>query len=224
VFVHCLSSVEGDDVLRVSPTASVVVVPNPGPVASNAQANVGKADHLLTLCRFDVEQKGLDVLVEIARRMPTTRFRVFGEADVNDPQRAAALIASAPPNVTFEAPVGGDEKDVLLRSAQAYIQPSRWEGQSVSVLEAFAAGVPCIVSRYIARTLGPELARLAIVIDDDPTIAAVEIQASLEDQRAITAAARAASTIVLTRYSPDTICQEWENAYAGAIARCPQNQ
>ncbi|MCU1504428.1 MAG: hypothetical protein JWM12_3782, partial [Ilumatobacteraceae bacterium] len=114
------------------------------------------------------------------------------------------------------------EKEVLLRSARAYIQPSRWEGQSISVLEAFAAGVPCIVSRYIARTLGSELAELAIVIDDDPSIAASEIVSSLADRPKITACAKQAKDIVLTRYSADAICQELEAAYAGAIGRCPQ--
>ncbi|MEO5902054.1 MAG: glycosyltransferase [Ilumatobacteraceae bacterium] len=221
-FVHCLSSVEGDDVRSISSAASIVVVPNPGPSSPSLAMDVIKSDHLLTLCRFDVEQKGLDVLVEIARLMPTTHFRVFGETDINEPARAAALIASAPSNVSFEAPVRGEAKEIMLRTAQAYIQPSRWEGQSISVLEAFAAGVPCIVSRYIARTLGAELAGLAIVIDDDPSIAASEIVSSLEDRPKIAARAEQAKDLVLTRYSADTICQELEAAYTGAIGRCPQ--
>jgi len=161
---------------------------------------------------------GLDVLVEIGRRMPAVRFRVFGETDVNDPARATTLIASAPPNVTFEAPVRGAQKAHLIKTAGAYIQPSRWEGQSISVLEALAAGVPCIVSRYVARTLGTELAELTTVIDDDPGTAARQIADALADRPALTAAALRARDIVRDRYSAGTICDELERAYTTAIS------
>jgi len=216
--VHCLSEVEGDDVRAVSPSAVVVVVPNPGPAVRADVPDVAPAGHLLTLCRFDVEQKGLDILVEIARRMPTTRFRVFGEKDINDPARASALIAAAPANISFEAPIRGDEKQALLVSARAYIQPSRWEGQSISVLEALSAGIPCIVSRYVARTLGSELAPLTVVIDDDPAVAADQITAALLDGPRLVATAEQARGIVQSRYSADAICEELERAYTGAIA------
>ncbi len=216
--VLCLTDVEGDDVHAVAPRAITLVVPNPGPTPGLEAPDVPTDGHLLTLCRFDVEQKGLDVLVEIGRRMPAVRFRVFGETDVNDPARATALMASAPPNVTFEAPVRGAQKAHLLKTASAYIQPSRWEGQSISVLEALAAGVPCIVSRYVARTLGTELAELTTVIDDDPGIAARQIAAALADRPTLTAAALRARDIVRDRYSADTICDELERAYTRAIS------
>ena len=42
--------------------------------------------------------------------------------------------------------VYGDEKKKILSNAYAFIQPSRWEGQPMGLLEALSFGLPCIVT------------------------------------------------------------------------------
>ncbi|MES2715566.1 MAG: glycosyltransferase [Pseudomonadota bacterium] len=47
--------------------------------------------------------------------------------------------------------VGRDEVQRLLGMASVYVQTSRWEGMPLSVLQALAAGVPCVVNDAVGN-------------------------------------------------------------------------
>lgn len=216
--VICLSDVEAADVYAIDPRIKTEVVPNPGPEMPDGSTagTLGKRDdYFVTLCRFDVEQKGLDRLTAIAEAASELSFRVFGEIDLNSPARAESLIQTAPANITFESPITGDAKHVLLATACAYIQTSRWEGHSMSVLEALASGTPCFVSGYISATLG-HLADFVVTLSDDPLRAADEIRFALADHKALLTLADEARRIVAEEYSVDAICVALAAAYGRA--------
>lgn len=86
-------------------------------------------------------QKGQDVLLaawpSIRARCPQARLVLVGDGD---------MLASLPPapGVTF----AGAVQDVRgwLAAADLVVLPSRWEGMSLTVLEAFAAGRSVVVS------------------------------------------------------------------------------
>ena len=198
--VHALQLLEREDVLRYcAAVRPVEVVPNPvGPALLAAPPWDGgeRPDReralAVLLCRYDVYQKGLDRLVAIARRLPDLDIRVHGTADKNDPEKAAAVAASAPPNLRFAAPVHGEAKLALLREADLFLMPSRVEGLSASLVEAMALGVPCAVSSYVGRSLGMGEQGTALVLDDDPATAARQVAALLRDRPRAVALGRAA--------------------------------
>ncbi len=57
-------------------------------------------------------------------------------------------------SVSFAGPTYGEEKEALLRSADAFILPSFSEGLPVSVLEAWAHGVPALITDHCNLTEG----------------------------------------------------------------------
>lgn len=84
-------------------------------------------------------------------------------------------------DVVFTGYVIGDELTPLLRSAEFFIMPSLYEGFGMTVLEAFAAQVPSILSRVASI---PELAEdAAYLIDPNNTDQIVEaMQKFIEDE------------------------------------------
>jgi len=101
----------------------------------------GNCRKVVALGRYAISQKGVDRFVEIAKRLPTAQFCMYGQR--GPAKELRELIAGAPPNVSFLAPVYGAEKWAVLQSAALYLQTSRWEAFSISTAEAVAVGLPC---------------------------------------------------------------------------------
>lgn len=216
--VICLTPAERDEVLQIAPAARTVIVPNIARVQDAMPTwRLRRArPQVVTLARFDVWQKGLDRLVAVARLAPEISFAVFGSFDKNDPRGAQHLIDSAPPNLVFSEPVYGEEKSRVFNEARLYFQPSRWEGMSIALLEAFAHGTPCAVSPYIANSLGADAPRIVERVSDDPTVAAVQLGTLLHDAERLLALSAAGRSWVAATTSADTVVETLISAYRAA--------
>jgi glycosyltransferase involved in cell wall biosynthesis len=112
---------------------------------AGARARLGlPATAPLAVCVGRVtRQKGQDVLLgawpAVRWRCPSARLALVGDGDL-----LPALRAAAPPGVTFAGAV--DDVRDWLAAADVVVLPSRWEGLSLTVLEAFAAGRGVVVS------------------------------------------------------------------------------
>jgi glycosyltransferase involved in cell wall biosynthesis len=109
------------------------------------------------------KQKNHPFLVEIAaqtmRLRPRSRFVLIGGGPLQKEIEAQATRAGVSSRILF----AGERDDVarVLRSCDAFVFPSLHEGLPLSVLEAQAAGLPCLVSDRVTRevTYVPSLAR-----------------------------------------------------------------
>ncbi len=216
--VVCLSAVEAEDVGRVAPRARTEVVPNAAPATGvELERAPAGAPSLVTLARYDVRQKGLDRLVEIARRCPAVTFSVYGDRDRNETAAVDQLLAALPANVRFLPPVGPREKAEILAGATAYFAPSRWEGLSMSILEALRAGVPCITSAYAARTLGRAAEHVLVlpdeVLDGDPAGAARLLVQALGDERRLAELGAAGPRAVAREFDPSAVAERLAAVY-----------
>jgi glycosyltransferase involved in cell wall biosynthesis len=100
--------------------------------------------------RLDIWQKGLDLLIEaFARaRLKDTALVLVG------PDARGALRAlhahverwGVAAGVVFAGPAFGQELADRLAAADVFVHVSRWEGLSLSVLTAAAAGKPCLLT------------------------------------------------------------------------------
>jgi glycosyltransferase involved in cell wall biosynthesis len=80
-------------------------------------------------------RKGLDVVVEAAARLKGVPFLVRSQVPVAGP---------LPPNVKVLPPLGRNER--LYDDGDVCVQPSRWEGIGLSLLECQAAGLPLVTT------------------------------------------------------------------------------
>jgi glycosyltransferase involved in cell wall biosynthesis len=224
--VHALQLVERDDVRRYcgDPHRPVEVIANPfDPALADAARWTGRVAgpgprRAVMLSRFDVYQKGLDRVVALAADLPDVDFDVYGRADKNAPEVAEALRASAPPNLRFRTPVHGDDKLQVLREADVFLQPSRVEGLSVALVEAMTLGVPCAVSGYVGRSLDMAQRGTALVLDDAPAAAAVQLAALLGDRPRAKALGAAAASHAAVHFAPATVAAAHLAHYARLVS------
>lgn len=93
------------------------------------------------LGRLDAFIKGIDLLVDIASRLPHVIFEIYS----ND-NRSRLDGLKVPDNVIFFPAVYGEDKFRVLSKVSCYIQTSRHEGFPISILEAMKAGVPVAIT------------------------------------------------------------------------------
>ncbi|MCA9258223.1 MAG: glycosyltransferase [Planctomycetales bacterium] len=97
-------------------------------------------------------EKGVDVLLEAARRCPNVSFKLAGHGPLLE-----SLQAEAPPNCEFLGKLEGTQMPDFYRGSRMTVMASRWyEGCPLVVSEAMSHGIPLIVPRIGGL---PELVR-----------------------------------------------------------------
>ena len=130
-------------------------------------------------------------------------------------------MARAPRSVEFVGPVHGEAKQRLLESARYVILPSHSEGLPMTILEAWAAGTPTIMT---AACHLPEgfAAGAALECGTDAASVAAAIQTGLaSDEGAWRAMSEAALGLARGRFSAGQVAREWVAAYRALQAERP---
>jgi glycosyltransferase involved in cell wall biosynthesis len=112
----------------------------------------------------------VDVAAEVARSEPCARFLLVGEGPLRP--RIEAKIAHLGLTGRFRLTgVRSDVPRLMLGAMDAVLFPSLWEGLSLAVVEAQAAGLPCVVSRAVPEetALVPGLLR-RLRLGDGPAV------------------------------------------------------
>lgn len=90
--------------------------------------------------RFD-RQKGLDLLIDIGRRVKSCRFHIAGDFSISD-----KVHIDWPENFHHLGWLSPDQVDGFYAAMDVMIVPSRWEGFGLVVAEAMRNGCPVIVN------------------------------------------------------------------------------
>lgn len=93
-----------------------------------------------------IERKGVLDYIELARRMPDTRFFWFGYTEPSLlPKAVRHAMRHAPDNLVFAGYVEQEGLRDAYCGADVFVFPSREETEGIVVLEALACGIPMVV-------------------------------------------------------------------------------
>lgn len=205
------------------PPERIVDVPNgiriPGPAAG-----VAEQSEVIYVGNFTQgEAKAFDVLLRAWGRVhaeaPAARLRIYGGGDA-EPWRRLAQDVGCGDSVVFAGKT--DEILAKLLAAGIFVLPSRWEGLSMALLEAQAAGLPAVVSDIAGNVAVVEngVNGLVVPVGDADALAQAILRLhrapDLRRQMGLAARARVAD-----RFAIERVAERLEQAYGLAIERGP---
>ncbi len=200
--------------------AAVVVIPNPVvPRSSNESHNHQPGGPFLLAAGRFTHQKGFDLLIRafaaVTARGPGLRLVIAGEGPNGQYLRDLAAELGLAARVSFPGRVRN--LTALMKAAVAFILPSRYEGFPNVLLEALAAGVPCVATDCPGgtREILCDGAYGLLVPPQDPGALAAAINRIATDSELQERFARAGAAAV-ERYGLDRVVVEWERLLAGA--------
>ncbi len=209
--LHVFFDAERPHISAIGHRGALVVAPNGVDVPTHEVWNRPASGYVLWLGRFDIEHKGLDLLLRALALLPTGRrplLRMHGpdQGGQKGTLRRLARTLGIADNVLIGPPVYGDDKWELLAHASAFAYPSRWEAFGNSAAEAVGMGVPTLVTPY---PLGCYLASRggAVLANATPEDLAHGIETVLSASAAATA--RTGSDLIRSEFNWTDVSASW---------------
>ena len=176
---------------------------------------------ILFLGRID-PKKGLDLLAtafgKIQTQFPQAHLIVAGPDNIGFLPKAKDYFAKAGclEAVTFTGILTGSLKYAALAAANIYVAPSYSEGFSMSVLEAMASGLPCVITTGCNF---PEAAKAnaAYVVDINADAIANALTNCLQSPQEAKEMGTRARQLIFEQYTWDSIAKKLIQVYTAII-------
>ncbi len=166
------------------------------------------------------KQKGVDLLLRAVQQLAGDG-RAFSLLIAGDgPLRPALEQQADALGVAARVRFLGMRGDIpaLLRRADLYVLPSRYEGLPIGLLEALAVGVPCVVTDVNEHAVVIRDGREGLVVPpEDPAALASALETLLADAPR-RAAMAASATARAERYSLDRMCARIFRCYRDLLS------
>jgi glycosyltransferase involved in cell wall biosynthesis len=149
-YAIALTSSIKSEIAQTNPQAKIAVISNGVPDELIETEFVKSEQYILFLGRIDVQQKGLDLLLQAYRPVSNGLPWPLIIAGAGHPQDEAYLQQrivemGLAEKVRLVGKVGGSRKEELFRDAAIFVMPSRFEASPLALLEAFCYRAPVVM-------------------------------------------------------------------------------
>lgn len=186
------------------PPDRLCVIPN----FMDSVHDVAPVGHYVAYCGRLSREKGIDMIIEVARRHPEIPFKLAGEV------RDKELLKDIPANCRLAGYLTGADLEEFYKGAAFFVMASRWyEGFPMSILEAAQYGKP---------TIGPDHGGFTEIIGKgDEAIGRLftpgdvnglesQLVELWNDRKSVAALGRHAHDKLLREYSSEVVYGKWE--------------
>lgn len=186
------------------PPDRLCVIPN----FMDSVHDVAPVGHYVAYCGRLSREKGIDMIIEVARRHPEIPFKLAGEV------RDKELLKDIPANCRLAGYLTGADLEEFYKGAAFFVMASRWyEGFPMSILEAAQYGKP---------TIGPDHGGFTEIIGKgDEAIGRLftpgdvnglesQLVELWNDRKSVAALGRRAHDKLLREYSSEVVYGKWK--------------
>ncbi|WP_075222171.1 glycosyltransferase [Acuticoccus yangtzensis] len=222
--IHALTLAEAEVVRALLPGARIAVIPN-GVDTAPAEALPRPAfmdrPTLLFLGRLHAKKGVAELITAFAAAAPRLagwRLAIAGWDDGANDLRAQAAATGA--DIVFPGPLFGTAKQAAYAHAAAFVLPSFSEGLPMTVLEAWAAGTPVLMTDACNLPEGFAAGAAARVTTDRDELADALAQ-RLPDDTWRASAGALGRALVAERFGWDRVAADFEALYAHLTGNAP---
>jgi glycosyltransferase involved in cell wall biosynthesis len=173
---------------------------------------------LLFLSRID-PKKNLEALLHafslVCSKHSAVLLNIAGDGDPEYRARLQSLARTLniADRIEWLGYIEGDRKADALRAANAFVLPSHSENFGLAVVEALAAGLPCVVSGEVAIAPEIETARAGFIVGTDAESIAAGIARLLANEDGYSAMSTAARALAASAFSLEAMGERLEALY-----------
>lgn len=143
--VHALNKSEAQAIREFSPNVNIEIIPNGISVPSFEKNYTNSMRRVLFLSRID-KKKGIYELINFWKmnfhRYQNVELHIVGKGDSN----FQALLSNVS-RLKYHGALYGNDKEEIFQTCDFFILPSFSEGLPMTVLEAWAHGIPTFISK-----------------------------------------------------------------------------
>ncbi len=168
---------------------------------------VKRGEYFLFVGRF-IPDKGLHLLKAAFEKMKTDKKLVMIGGSPNPGEYEARIKETTDNRIIFPGYVYGDDTNILMKNAYAYVQPSLIEGLSPVILTVMALGTPLICSDIVENTFICRDNATTFVSGDSEDLQC-KLEIAINDDIGIKAKADAGANDIRGRFNWDTITDDY---------------
>lgn len=194
------------------PAERITVIPNS--MNADSETVTRKGGYVAFSGRLSRE-KGVDLIIEVARRNPNIPFKLAGAA------RDKELIADLPSNVELMGYLSGDDLSRFYSNARFFVMASRcYEGFAVAILEGASYSKPMIAPDHggFTEIIGKDAEAIGeLFTPGDVEALDAAVKRLWADEALAAMLGEKAHAKLLAQYSTDVIARQWDALVNGLI-------
>ncbi len=188
---------------------------------------IGPSIRFLYLGRIDILHKGMDRMLKAVQceshlfRQTGSSLSITGPASDPDSKRLLRMITDLGLEdiVHFRDALRGPEKSRAFFESDCFVYFSRWEGHPISVLEALAHGVPCILTPETNVSSLVQERGAGWELGGSPSSLALGLRRVMENPAQLAEMGKAARRLAYTEFDWDSIAQKLGTVYRELLNR-----
>ncbi|MBV9271356.1 MAG: glycosyltransferase family 4 protein [Candidatus Eremiobacteraeota bacterium] len=144
-YAIALTKAQRDHIVKRAPNADVTLIPNGADTSAMDFRWSGRGGYVAFMGRIEFFQKGIEYLLNAAAQFPPgIELRIAGAGPDTSRLHDAITTRGLDRRVQYVGRLAGDERHRFLADACMLAFPSRYEGQSLVLLDALTIGVPIV--------------------------------------------------------------------------------